>query len=119
MRFGILRAILLGLYIIFDVSWAFYQRFGQGINTSVGYMAHLGGFVGGLFLGIVVLKNFRVYKWERVLFWLSLVVFLVLLVIAAIINLTNAVCKRSCCSDWTPLLEYIEKPGRVVRCSLP
>ena len=116
LEFGILRAILLGLYISFDVSWAFYQRFGQGITNNVGYMAHLGGFVGGLFLGIVVLKNIRIIKWERFLVWLTLAIFLALLVIAVIINLTNAVCEVSCCSDWTPLLEYIEKPMRVVDC---
>ena len=34
MRFGILRAALLGLYVVFDVSWALYQRYG-GQPTSV------------------------------------------------------------------------------------
>ena len=116
LEFGILRAILLGAYIVFDVSWAFYQRFGQGITTNVGYMAHLGGFVGGLFLGIVVLKNIRIDYWERVLFWFTLVSFLTIVFIAIIVNLTGAICEVSCCSDWTPLAEYINQPLRIVDC---
>lgn len=108
MRFGILRAVLLGLYIAFDIAWALYQRYG-GVETQVGYLAHLGGFVGGLLLGVVVLRNFRVYKFERVLFYVCLVLFILFFLIGVVVNVTNAACSFGCQSDMTPLPDYIEK----------
>ena len=73
-------------------------------------MSHIGGFVGGLILGKVVLKNFRVFKFERVVFWVSLVIFLLLVIGGIIVNATNATCKVSECKlDTDPLPEYIEK----------
>ena len=43
---------------------------------QVGYAAHIGGAVVGLLLGIVVLRNLRVRKWERVFWWICLLLFL-------------------------------------------
>ena len=71
-------------------------------------MAHAGGFFGGLFLGVVVLKNFRVYRFERVLFWLSLVVFVLLIVVGIVVNVTNVNCQSVCTQNYDPLSEYIE-----------
>ena len=90
---------------------------GPCYHGSFGFwLAHLGGFVGGLFLGIIVLKNIRIDYWERVLFWFTLASFFTILVIAIIVNLTGAVCEVSCCSDWTPFMEYINQPLRIVDC---
>ena len=51
MRFGIVRSIVLGVLIAADVALALYKRYGTDEKSQVGYMAHLGGFIGGLFLG--------------------------------------------------------------------
>ena len=51
MRFGIVRSLIFGVLIVADVALALYKRYGTDEDTKVGYMAHLGGFFGGLFLG--------------------------------------------------------------------
>ena len=73
---------------------------------QVGYMAHAGGFFGGLFLGVLLLKNFRVYKFERVLFWMSLVFFILLVIVGIVINATSVNCGIGCQSDFTSLIDY-------------
>ena len=48
---GIVRSVILGILIVADVSLALYKRYGMEKKDQTGHMAHLGGFVGGLFLG--------------------------------------------------------------------
>ena len=86
MRFGIVRSIILGVLIVADVSLALYKRYGTAEKSKVGYMAHLGGFIGGLFLGIVCLKNLKVRSWERVIWYIALVVILIMMLIAVLVN---------------------------------
>ncbi|KAI6206386.1 Rhomboid domain-containing protein [Aphelenchoides besseyi] len=42
----------------------------------VSHTAHIGGFVAGLLLGIVLLRNLRLKKWERVAWWICLIAYL-------------------------------------------
>lgn len=49
-------------------------------------MAHLAGFVAGLLVGMVTLRNLREYRWEVVLKWIGLVVFLALMAAAILIQ---------------------------------
>ena len=98
MRLGYLRSAIVGLLIILNIAEAIYY-----VETAVANYAHAGGCLVGLLLGVVVLKNFRKYKYERVLFWISLTIFLVLLGIGVILNVAYIPCK----SNWTALPEYI------------
>ena len=50
------------------------------------YTAHLAGAVAGVLIGNVVLRNLRVRAWERVVWWASLVAFLVLIAIGVMVN---------------------------------
>ena len=75
MEFPALRLFLFLLLIGVDLGVAVYYRY-MNITTQVGYAAHLGGAVVGLLLGIVVLRNLRVRKWERVFWWICLLLFL-------------------------------------------
>lgn len=49
-------------------------------------MAHLAGFVAGLLVGMVTLRNLREYRWEVVLKWIGLVVFIALITAAIVIQ---------------------------------
>jgi rhomboid-related protein 1/2/3 len=42
MRFGVVRSIVLGLYILFDFGWALYQRYGKSTITNVSLYPKLG-----------------------------------------------------------------------------
>ena len=104
MRFGYLRSAFVGLFIGFNIAWALYLHY-KGTETGVSDLAHAGGFLIGLPLGVVVLKNLRVYNHERVLWWISLTIFLVLFIAGVILNVVYVPCKN----DWTPLSEYIKR----------
>ena len=75
MEFPALRLFLFLLLIGVDTGVAVYYRY-INVNTQVGYAAHLGGAAVGLLLGIVVLRNLRVRSWERVMWWICLLIFL-------------------------------------------
>lgn len=51
------------------------------------YIAHLAGFVAGLLLGMVTLRNLREHSWEVALKWTGLVVFVCLIVAAVVIQI--------------------------------
>ena len=53
---------------------------------QVSYVAHIGGAVVGLLLGLVVLRNLKTHNWERNLWWICILLFLLLLVTAIIWN---------------------------------
>ena len=86
MEFPALRLLAFLLLAGVDTGVAIYYRFVAGVDTRVSYVAHLAGAVIGLLLGIVVLRNLREHKWERVLWWFCLILFLLLFLAAIIIN---------------------------------
>ncbi|KAK3861336.1 hypothetical protein Pcinc_044501 [Petrolisthes cinctipes] len=55
--------------------------------TRVSYVAHLAGFMAGLLVGMVTLRNLREHRWEVVLKWVGLVVFLFLVTAAIVIQI--------------------------------
>jgi len=76
MDFSWLRALILALFIILDVGMSVYQRFRED-PQKVSMTAHIGGFVAGLFLGIVLLRNLRLKRCERIMWWICLVIYLI------------------------------------------
>ncbi|CAI4228814.1 unnamed protein product [Auanema sp. JU1783] len=79
MEFNYIRALILFIMIGSDAGFAAYQRFFTDRTEKVSHLSHLGGFVAGLLLGVLLLRNFRKHRWERVIWWFSLTVFLILL----------------------------------------
>ena len=58
MALGWVRTLVFGVLIVADVALALYKRYGTDEDSKVGYMAHLGGFFGGLFLGESLRRRF-------------------------------------------------------------
>ncbi|KAG7153380.1 Rhomboid-related protein 1-like [Homarus americanus] len=56
-------------------------------TTRVSYVAHLAGFVAGLLVGMVTLRNLREHRWEIILKWIGLTVFLCLITAAIVIQI--------------------------------
>ena len=46
----------------------------------MGYAAHFAGAVAGLLVGVVVLRNLRQLQWEKIVSWVCLSVFVVLMI---------------------------------------
>ena len=83
----IVRLIFIGLLTVHDVALAIYVRcFSDGENRT-GFMGHLCGALAGLLVGIFVLDNRRVRKWEPIVQWLALILFGLFVLFAILWNI--------------------------------
>lgn len=88
MEFAVVRLIFLIILLASDVGVALYNRYSGVVPTStVSYVAHIGGFVAGLLMGIVILRNFKLKIWERVVWWIALIGFLLLVALCILWNI--------------------------------
>lgn len=100
MEFAVCRLVFFVLLVGMDISVALYNRFSGDQSNKVGahslwtlkhvqtsYVAHIGGFISGLLLGIVVLRNFKKKTWERVVWWIALFGYLAFVIGCVLWNL--------------------------------
>ncbi|XP_059470077.1 rhomboid-related protein 2 [Neocloeon triangulifer] len=87
MSFAIYQLVIFTLLIGFDVGTAIYQRYVAKMETHIGYMAHFGGALAGLLVGIYVLRNLNKKPWEKKIWWASLAIFVVLIGITIVWNI--------------------------------
>ncbi|KAH7727499.1 Rhomboid-related protein 3 [Aphelenchoides avenae] len=83
MEFNWVVALIFGVLVSFDFGWALYQRYGVKADTKTSYTAHIGGFLAGLLLGIILLRNLRKTKWERIIWWIAVIVFALYVLVCA------------------------------------
>ncbi|THD28850.1 Rhomboid protein [Fasciola hepatica] len=104
---GVVRLILILLLGGGDTGFAIYARLTNPKATRVGFSAHLGGFVAGntdsprvgrhsllslvylcsgVLVGIPTLRNLEVERWEKVCFWVCIVLFSCFAVAAVLFN---------------------------------
>ncbi|KAI6184925.1 Rhomboid-like protein [Aphelenchoides bicaudatus] len=76
-----IQAAALGIFICSDVGLALYQTYGSDELNSVSYVSHLGGFIAGLLLGIVLLRNLKWKNWEFVAQKICLAVYIVFMTV--------------------------------------
>ncbi|GMS88260.1 hypothetical protein PENTCL1PPCAC_10435 [Pristionchus entomophagus] len=86
MEFAPVRAFILFILIASDAGVAVYQRyFLSGEINKISYVSHIGGFVAGVLLGIVLLRNFRKHKWEARVWWAALVAYILFTIVCIIL----------------------------------
>ena len=56
---------------------AIYYRYIENVETKVGYAAHFAGAIAGLLVGVNVLRNLQVETWEKVVWWISFVIYVI------------------------------------------
>lgn len=56
--------------------------------SQTGHLAHLGGAIAGVLVGIYVLRNLRMKHWEKYCWWVALILYLVLIGTGIILNAT-------------------------------
>uniref|UniRef100_A0AAF5PQ37 rhomboid protease n=1 Tax=Wuchereria bancrofti TaxID=6293 RepID=A0AAF5PQ37_WUCBA len=74
MEFALYRALALVVLISSDVSLVIYHRYYLNTADKVSHVSHLAGFVAGVLMGTVVLRNFRKKNWERIIWWIAFTV---------------------------------------------
>lgn len=79
MEFAIVRLLFIVILIVADVGMAVYYRYVENVDTKVGYVAHFAGALAGLLVGVNVLRNLHVEKWEKIVWWLCLTTYVLLL----------------------------------------
>ncbi|KAK3865686.1 hypothetical protein Pcinc_028728 [Petrolisthes cinctipes] len=72
---------------ITDLSVALYDSFWAPNPSNTGHMAHLGGGLAGVLVGINLLRNLEKKRWERCCWWVALLLFLMCLVSAVLLNI--------------------------------
>lgn len=83
---GVFRLAILLLLAGGDTGLAVYNRFYAGHSVATSFAAHGGGFVAGLLIGVPVLRNLDVKDWEKILFWVFLILFLLLMAAGVMFN---------------------------------
>lgn len=73
-----------------DTGMALYRYFAQGV-TKTGFAAHFAGLAAGVLVGIPVLKDIDVKPWERVLFYVTIIIYLLLMLFAVLWNTLQSV----------------------------
>ena len=87
MEYGWVRLLGLTTFAASDVGIAVWDRYHQSLNHRVSYAAHIAGAVAGLLLGLIVLRNLRVRRWETFIGLLATAAFALLLLIAVLFNI--------------------------------
>jgi len=86
MEFGFLRLMGLIFFGALDISLAMYDRYYGTHKNKTSYSAHFMGALTGFLLGIVVLRNLKVRRWEIILGYVTIAVFILLLGMCIIWN---------------------------------
>lgn len=79
--------ICLGLSVG-DISIALWDTYGSATPSNTGHLAHLGGAIAGVLVGIYVLRNLKKRRWERYCWWVALVLYFLLIGAGVILNAT-------------------------------
>ncbi|VDP03465.1 unnamed protein product [Heligmosomoides polygyrus] len=85
MEFNWVRAIVLVILIGSDTGVSVYQRYFVDRVDRISYVSHIGGFVAGVLLGVVVLRNFRRHKWENRVWWTALVTYVFFVAVCVVL----------------------------------
>uniref|UniRef100_T1JDI7 rhomboid protease n=1 Tax=Strigamia maritima TaxID=126957 RepID=T1JDI7_STRMM len=73
--------------MLIDFGVAVYSRYyAENKDNTTGYSAHVCGAIAGLLVGIVALKNLEKRKWEKPLWWISLICVIIFLAAMMIWN---------------------------------
>lgn len=80
--------LLIYLIITFcDVGTAIHNRHVLKLKENTGYAAHFAGALAGLLVGIYVVRNINVTRTERIIWWVSIITYVLLMGIAIVWNI--------------------------------
>ncbi|VDN26736.1 unnamed protein product [Gongylonema pulchrum] len=58
-----------------------------GASGGVSHISHFAGFIAGVLMGTIVLRNFRKKNWERVVWWIAVTITCLLFTTLIILNI--------------------------------
>lgn len=81
------RITFIVILTMHDVAIAVYSKYFSDAPNRTGFMGHLCGACAGLLVGVFALQNRRVRKWEPVMQWICLAIFMLLVTFAVVWNI--------------------------------
>ncbi|XP_076750073.1 rhomboid-4 isoform X1 [Xylocopa sonorina] len=87
MEFAVLQLLVFLVVTVVDIGQAIYNRYVLETNSQIGYVAHFAGAIAGLLVGINILRNLEVRRWEKIVWWVSIVTYIVLMTAAILWNI--------------------------------
>jgi cell division protein FtsW (lipid II flippase) len=88
MEYGFIRLVGLLLFAALDIGNAVIERYSMK-NNRTSYAAHLSGTIAGFLVGVLVLRNLRVRRWEVIFGWFAAVFYVLLVGAAVLFNVIN------------------------------
>ncbi|XP_071551427.1 inactive rhomboid-related protein 2-like [Panulirus ornatus] len=99
-----LQLLMIMFIMGLDLGYAVWDTY-TNPETTTGHMAHLGGAVAGVLVGLVALKNLREVKWEGYCWWASLTLLLVLVASAIFLNAFLPIPQFFPENDWSSIAD--------------
>lgn len=87
MEYGVLQLFIFSVFILSDFSLSTFRHINNYYQNQVGYVAHLCGAIAGLLVGIFVLRNLKVHRWEKKLWWFAVTLYVLLMLTGISIHL--------------------------------
>lgn len=79
MKYAVVQLFVFLVYIASDIISVVLNQM-KGLEDQTSHMTHFCGALAGLLVGLGVLRNLQVRSWERVLWWVAVIVFVTLMV---------------------------------------
>ncbi|XP_058975088.1 protein rhomboid [Musca domestica] len=86
MEYAIVQLFVFLIFCLTDLGTSIYRHITDQ-HDQIGYMAHLSGAIAGLLVGIGVLRNLEVRRWERILWWIAVIFFFALMMTGTLIHI--------------------------------
>lgn len=87
MRLPFIQLLCFGFLAFYDLGYSIYDHYVLKIPTNVGILAHAGGAISGLLVGIYTLRNIRITRLEKYIWWIALGVYILFVGIVIILNI--------------------------------
>uniref|UniRef100_T1GRT4 EF-hand domain-containing protein n=1 Tax=Megaselia scalaris TaxID=36166 RepID=T1GRT4_MEGSC len=91
---SVLQFLFFTIFCFMDLGKQVLRYINNENENGIGYMAHLFGAAAGLLVGIGVLRNLKVRRWEKYFWWIAMTIYTSFMVTGIIIHVT--------CPDYFP-----------------
>ena len=87
MKYAILRIVCLAIFTIGDTANAIVYRYNyEPGDPKISFTGHIAGSIGGFLMGVLVLKNLKLKKWEGIVWWVLFSINILYFVVGVIVN---------------------------------
>lgn len=104
MEYPLLQLLMILLVMSLDLGYAIWDTYASA-ETATGHMAHLGGAVAGVLVGVLVLRNLEVEKWETYCKWISLGLFGALIACGVLLQIVLPIPGYFPENDWSSIAQ--------------